>query len=545
MTELALSQVFDAVVAEVPRRECIVQGTRRLDYATVAARTRALAQQLVATGLGSVRARAELQAWESGQSHVAIYMHNRPEYLETMMACFAGRAVPCNVNYRYAEAELVSLLRGMRARALVFEGCFAHQAARLRAQLPELQLLIQVESTAGEALAPGALAYEHVVSQPSAAELAAPSPDDLYILFTGGTTGAPKGVLWRQADIFMAALGGRDPRRGDLHSLYEARQRAADGGERVLPLPPMMHGAAHWMALRALLSGGTVVMQERVQHFDAHEALATAEREQVRALLVVGDAFGRPLLDALQERPYELKQLFAIINGGAPLQADVKRALLARLPGRLIIDAIGSSESGQQGMHISAGNQVQTGRFAPGSNACVLSEARDRVLASGSAELGWLAQSGRVPLGYLDDAARTHATFPTLGGVRYAVPGDRAYCSADGQFEVLGRDSTTINSGGEKIFVEEVEAVLKQHPAVYDALVCGRPSPRWGQEVCAVLQLRPSETATEAELLAHAAQQLARFKLPRVIVFRERIERSPSGKPDYAWARRQCGLEHT
>jgi acyl-CoA synthetase (AMP-forming)/AMP-acid ligase II len=211
--------------------------------------------------------------------------------------------------------------------------------------------------------------------------------------------------------------------------------------------------------------------------------------------------------------------------------------LLAQLPGRVIVDAIGSSESGQQGMHISVGGAAQTGRFARGSGTCVVSADMQRVLAPGDPELGWLAQRGRVPLGYLDDPEKTRRTFPVVQAERLAVPGDRAYLLADGQIEVLGRDATTINSGGEKIFAEEVEAVLKKHPAVYDALVCGRPSARWGQEVCALVQLRDGHVASETELLEHAGRELARYKLPKVFAFRAHIERSPSGKPDYAWAR--------
>jgi fatty-acyl-CoA synthase len=255
---------------------------------------------------------------------------------------------------------------------------------------------------------------------------------------------------------------------------------------------------------------------------------------------LVGDAFGRPLLEAIERRRCELPSLRAIVNGGAPLGADTKRALLACLPGRMIVDAIGSSESGQQGIHISHASVVQTGKFERIASTRVLSADRSRVLAPGDPELGWLAQSGRVPLGYLGDPDKTRETFPVLDGMRWAIPGDRAYVLPDGRLEVIGRDSTTINSGGEKIFAEEVELAVKQHPAVYDAIVCDRPSERWGREVVAVVRLREGAQAAPRDLLDECARHLARYKWPRAFVFRGEIARSPSGKPDYAWARAQA-----
>jgi 3-oxocholest-4-en-26-oate---CoA ligase len=561
MPEFALADLFEIVAREVPDRECIVQGPRRLRYAEVRERATRLASWFVSQGLGGVRERAELEPWESGQDHVALYLHNCPEYIESMLACFRARLVPCNVNYRYAVPELISLLRDAGARALVYHAAFEPQVEAVRAALPELRVSIRVNApddprpppTAAAGVRPlaaagvrplaaaGVIDYDAALA---AGDPAGPSvkcaPDDLYILYTGGTTGSPKGVLWRQADIYLAALGGRDLRGIDLADLAELRERAAKGCDRAMPLSPLMHGAAHWVALRALYNGDTVVLSSRVRSFDPDETIDTIAREGVQVLTLVGDAFGRPLLEALERRRPELPTLRAIVNGGAPLGAATKRALLACLPGRVVVDAIGSSESGQQGVDISTDANAQTGRFERARSTRVLSADRRRVLSPGETELGWLAQSGRVPLGYLGDLTKTRATFPVLDGVRWAVPGDRAYMLADGRLDVVGRDSATINSGGEKIFAEEVEAVLKTHPDVYDVLVCSRPSARWGQEVCAILQLRAAERSAsiEADLLAHAGRELARYKLPRVFVFCERIERSPSGKPDYVWARR-------
>jgi fatty-acyl-CoA synthase len=543
MAELGLAELFRTVAAEVPDRACIVHGAHggaARSYAEVDARTDQLARAFGKHGLGLRRERRELAGWESGQDHVALYMYNRPEYLETMLACYKARAVPFNVNYRYVHEELVYLLRDAGARAIVYEAAFAPAVQRLRAELPSLSVLIQLPDDSGHSLLPGALDYETALRDGLGEQaLPRPSPDDLYILYTGGTTGMPKGVLWRQADVYMAALGGRNGRGEETQGLDKVRERARRGHARVLPAPPMMHGAAHWVALHAFHNGGTVVIQDEVKRFDPDDVLRVIARERVDSLLLVGDAFGRPLLAALESGRHAVPSLKAITNSGAIMTAPIKEALLAKLPGLAIVDSIGSSESGQQGVNVSTQQGAQSGRFALTRSARVLSEDLSRVLAPEDDELGWLAQQGRVPLGYLGDPDKTRRTFPVIDGVRYSVPGDRARLLPDGEVQVLGRDSVTINSGGEKIFAEEVEGALKRHAAVYDVLVCGRPSERWGQEVCAVVQLCDGAAATEAELLAEAEKHLARYKLPKAVLFSDHVQRSPSGKPDYVWARAQ------
>ncbi|MGD8862413.1 MAG: acyl-CoA synthetase [Myxococcales bacterium] len=544
MTELNLAHLHEAIAAAIPDRECIVHAGRSLTYGQVTDRTRRLARYLRSRGLGVHRERAELSNWESGQDHVALYMWNCPEYLEAMLGSFKTRAVPFNVNYRYVEEELRYLMDDAGARAVVYHARVAPMVARLREHRPQLQVLIQVPDDSGEPLLPGAVCYDDALDAGGEGPVdATPDPDDLYILYTGGTTGMPKGVLWRQADVYMAALGGRNRRGEETPSLATAVARAERGGPRTLPPPPMMHGAAHWVAFHTFHAGGTVVIQDRVDHFDPRDVLQVAAREDVQGLLLVGDAFGRPLLEELRRGNHHLPCLKAITNSGAPLSADVKRGLMERLPGVMIVDAIGSSESGQQGVNVSADGEAQTGRFALSPSARVISEDMTRVLSAGEgegdAELGWLAQQGRVPLGYLGDPDKTARTFPVIDGVRYSVPGDRARLAADGQVEVLGRDSVTINSGGEKIFAEEVEAALKRHPDVYDVLVAGRRSERWGQEVCAVVQLRTGAEPEPDALIREAKKHLAGFKLPKAIIFREHIQRSPSGKPDYRWAQAQ------
>jgi acyl-CoA synthetase (AMP-forming)/AMP-acid ligase II len=355
----------------------------------------------------------------------------------------------------------------------------------------------------------------------------------------------PKGVLWRSADIYVAAMGGRRLDGSEFASLDEAVEYARAGGKlRGLVGPPLMHGAAQWGTFIYLSMGNTCHFADDNRRFDAADALATIEREKLNTLTIVGDAFAVPLLDELARRRYDLSSLLLIGSGGAPLSTAHKKALIERLPHVTILDSIGSSETGAQGSNPSnKSSAVTTGDFKPGPGACVVSEDLGRVLRPGDPELGWFAQTGRVPLGYLGDREKTARTFPVIAGVRHSVPGDRARYRADGTIEVLGRDSVTINSGGEKIFAEEVEHALKQHPDVWDCVVAGRPSERWGQEVVAIVKLRPGARASEQELLAEAGKHVARYKLPKAFVFRDAIQRSPSGKADYRWARQQAESE--
>ena len=543
-TQFNLAEVHEALAAALGQRVCIIHRDRRLTWSDITDRTRRLGNYLRSRGLGVHSERSQLANHESGQDHLAIYQYNGPEYLESMLGAWKARVAPFNVNYRYVDSELVYLLRDARARAIVYHASLAPTLERVRSQLPQLEVLIQVADDSGQALLPGAIDYEEALASSSAARPDVQwSPDDLYILYTGGTTGMPKGVLWRQHDAFLGALGGRTREGRSPRSLEEVVSRAHSGpAHKVLATPPMMHGAGHWTSFVAWHGGGTVVIQDNVQRLDAHDVLSTAQREQAGALLLVGDAFGRPIIDALREKRYELPDLRLVISSGAALHPTLKEQLLELLPGILLLDAVGSSEAGSQGYQLNTrGTSVAPGTFERAHGASVLSESLDRVLELGQDETGWLAQSGNVPLGYLGDAEKTRKTFPEVAGVRYSVPGDRARLLADGRMELLGRDSVTINSGGEKIYVEEVERALKQHPAVYDAVVCSRPSERWGQEVCAVVQLRGGAAATSEMLLQECGKHLARFKLPKVILFRDQIVRSPSGKADYRWARSQVG----
>jgi len=535
-----LGLINEAIAAAIPDREAMVTSRHRFTWSDVARRSRKLANLLRAAGLGCHRERADLQPWESGQDHLALYLYNGHEYMEGMLGAYKARVAPFNVNYRYVAEELLYVLRDASTKALVFHASFAPLLREVLPKLPPVKLLLQVDDGSGEPLLPGAQDYEQAIDAASdASPDVTPTGDDLYILYTGGTTGMPKGVLWRQEDIFFAALGGRMLGGPEVGSIDELVERCRSAGElRSLPAPPFMHGAAHWAGFIMWHSGGTICLQENTRTLDPHDVWRTVERERIMQMSIVGDAFARPLLDQLAKGTYDVSTFKVLGSGGAILSAPLKQAFLEAIPGLIIFDGFGSSETGAQGSTVSMkGMEGEQGSFKMDDHTCVLDAELTRRLEPGDESMGWLARAGRVPLGYLGDEAKTRKTYPTVGGTRYAVPGDRAQLSADGQIRVFGRDSVCINSGGEKIFAEEVEQALKHHPAVYDVIVTGTPNARWGEQVTALVKLRPDAIATDDELREAAATQIARYKLPKAFVFVDELVRAPSGKPDYRWAK--------
>jgi fatty-acyl-CoA synthase len=539
-----LAVLHEAIADAIPERECLVFRDRRFTWREVRDRTRRLEALLREHGLGCRRERLTLRNWESGQDHVALYLYNGNEYLEGMLGAFKARCAPFNVNYRYVEEELLYLFDNAQARCAIYHASFASTLERIRPRLPGVRLWIQVADESGHALLPGALDYEEALAQASPREPEGLSEDDLYILYTGGTTGMPKGVLWRQEDIYKAALAAG----GVPGSLEELKARALSRpGIRVVPAPPFMHGASHWAAFNMWYVGGTVIVQSRPRHLDPDDVWSTVERERAHAIVIVGDAFARPLIDQLRRRSYDLSSLKLVTSGGAIFTPKLKRDLLELLPQVRIRDALGASETGAQALRVSTresppgeGGGAPMAGFEIEAESAVLREDLGGLLEPGSGETGWLARRGNVPLGYYRDEEKSARTFPVVGGVRYSVPGDRARLEADGSVTLLGRDSVTINSGGEKIFAEEVELALKHHPKVYDVVVCGTPSERWGSQVTAIVQLRegarPRVDPTEEELKATAARHVAAFKLPKAFVYVRSIARAPSGKADYRWA---------
>ncbi|MFM7736727.1 MAG: acyl-CoA synthetase [Alphaproteobacteria bacterium] len=537
-----IGTINEELARAFPEREMIVFRDRRLTWGEVASRTRRLANVLRGAGLGCRRDRAGLEPWQSGQDHLALYLYNGNEYLEGMLGAFKARLAPFNVNYRYVAEELLYVLRDAGTRAILYHACFAPLLREVLPQLPDVKLLLQVDDGSGEPLLPGAVDYEQALAAANdALPDVGPTSDDLYILYTGGTTGMPKGVLWRQEDIFFGALGGRVIGSAQaVGSIEELVANATTTGPslRTLPAPPFMHGAAHWASFMILHQGGTVCIQDDPRSLDPDDLWRTIEREKIVTLSIVGDAFARPLLDQLQRGTYDVSSLKVIGSGGAIFSLPLKKAFLEALPGTMIIDGFGSSETGAQGSTVSmAGMEGKQGAFRMDDQTVVLDESLSRRLEPGEDALGWVARRGFVPLGYLGDEAKTRRTYPIVDGVRYAVPGDRARLAADGEVLVFGRDSVCINSGGEKIFAEEVEHALKHHPAVYDTVVTGTPSERWGEQVTALVVLREGARADEETLRAEAALHVARYKLPKAIVFVDHVVRAPSGKPDYRWAK--------
>ncbi|MGO4257353.1 acyl-CoA synthetase [Marmoricola sp. RAF53] len=544
MTEFNLSRVFGTVAAAVPDQEALVWRDRRLTYGAMDARITGVAHYLATQGLGRHVRRADLAGHELGQDTVGLYLRNGNEYPEAMIASYRAGAAAFNINYMYVEEELVYLLNDAGTNALVYHAEFAPRVAAVLDRVPTIRVLIQVADESGHDLLPGAVDYETVVTTPAPVNpLPEPLGEDAFLLYTGGTTGMPKGVIWRQHDVYVAAMGGRPFGSPDPYTSYEEiaeAAREAGGGIRLLMTAPFMHGAAQWSTFHMFTGGGKVVLPDNITSMDAADWLRTTEREGVVSIPVVGDAMARPLIDEIERGDYDLSGLAAINNGGAPITPGVRHRIHEALPNILILDAVGSSETGIQMNHYSAaGAEAETAVFNPEPDTGVVDDLRQRVLQPGEGG-GWLARRGLVPLGYLGDAAKTAQTFPVIDGVRYSVPGDRAELLGDGRIRLLGRDSVTINSGGEKIFAEEVERALAAHPDIADVIVAGRPSERWGSEVVAIVALRPGATATDADLLAEAGKHVARYKLPKAIVRRTTIARSPSGKADYRWAKVQA-----
>lgn len=528
---MELAGLTQALAVELADRPAIVWRQRTTTWDELGERTRRLANRLHDLGIGLNPERTQAGPWDSPHDHVALYLRNSPAYLEAFLAAHLARAAPFNVNYRYVGRELAHLFGDANPAAIVFGGEFAATLAEVRDELAPTTVLLQVRDDSRAALLPGATWYEAAVAAGSSELLAAASPDDLHLLYTGGTTGMPKGVLWRVDDWMAGSLGVKALDGNPAATIGEAVAAARTASGRVAPLPPLMHGSGTWFAVGGLCRGRTVVIQDRVDRFDPDDVLDVLEREQVTSAMIIGDAFARPLLDALDRRPRDLGALRTILNSGAALHPQVRTRLDAALPGARLVDTIGSSESGPQA------SSIGEGWYALAADAEVLTPDLDRPLRADETGRGWLAKSGRVPVGYLGDPDKTARTFPTVAGVRYVVPGDLVDKGDGRRVRFLGREATTINTGGEKVFAEEVEEVLRGLDGVEDALVVGRPSARWGQEVVAVVALDPAASPTDAVLRAGCLAGLADYKVPKAFLPVAAVQRLPNGKPDVAWAR--------
>ena len=533
MTTYNLADLWERVVDTVPEREALICGDRRLTFLEADERANRLAHALAAGGVGA-------------GDHVALYLYNGTEYIEGMLAAFKLRAVPVNVNYRYVEDELRYLLDNADAKAVIFHREFAPKLAAIRDDLPQAGTYIAVDDGSDADLAAlGAVDYENALdAHGSERDFGPRSPDDLYVLYTGGTTGMPKGVLWRHEDIFFGALSSLS---AVITTPEEIADRATAGSTRCLPACPFMHGTAHWMGLTALFNGGAIVIDPERRMDPAHIWELVAG-EHVNFLVIVGDAMGRPLAEAIDglHPSVDLSAPMILLSGGAILSPSVKRELAAKLPTSIVIDGIGSSEAGGQGQMVAAkdGEIPTQPRFVMSDENTVLT---DDLRPAAVGEVGKLARRGRVPLGYYKDPDKSAITFPVVDGVRWSIPGDHARIEEDGTITVLGRGSVSINTGGEKVYPEEVEGALKGHDDVFDAVVVGVPDDRWGERVVAVVQPREGAHVTVDVLDDHVRKHIAGYKAPRDVVEVHAITRSPSGKPDYRWAKqtamRELGIE--
>jgi acyl-CoA synthetase (AMP-forming)/AMP-acid ligase II len=521
-----LGDLFELVADAVPDREALVAGEQRRTFRELDERGSRFANHLLAQGV------------EPG-AKVAIYSWNRVEWVEAFFGAFKARAIPINVNYRYVADELRYVLDNADVEVIVFERSFAPLLAEVAPALPKIRERIVLEDGSGED-AGAALPYEEVLAAASPERpVIERSADDLYLLFTGGTTGMPKGVMWRQEDVFFAAMGGGgffgQPPVTSPEELV-ARIQPEEATLSSLALAPIMHGAAQWGMCVTLFGGGKVVLFQH-RGFDAHKAWEIAARERVMTVMVVGDAMARPLADALSEKAYDLPALVTVGSGGAVFSKAVKDQLQAHLPHVIVVDTIGASEMGASGTQV--GTDDAAPRFVVNEWMTVLGEDL-RPVVPGSGEVGRIARRGHIPLGYYKDEAKTAATYLTdPDGVRWSVPGDFGLIEADGSITLLGRGSGCINTGGEKVYPEEVEAALKSHPAVFDALVVGVPDARFTERVAAVVAPRPGYEPTLDELASHCRSTIAGYKVPRELRLVERVARAPSGKADYAWAKAQ------
>lgn len=533
MSEWTIGAVLDVIAEVIPDRAITVCGERRRTFAETADRTRRLANYLAANGFGAHQERAALQNWDCGQDRVALVMHN-DLYADMVVGCLKARTVPVNVNYNYTAREVRELLDYVRPRAVIYHKSLGAKFADV---LPpdSAGLLLSVDDGSAVPDLPGAVSLDDALSQGNVDQNVTPSPDDLLMVCTGGTTGRPKGVLWRQSDIYVSSMMGAD--HASAQDIRDKVSRTA--GPPWFAVSPLMHAAGMWTAFAAIMAGLTVVLYDTSKKLDPQLVWQTAEREKVGMMTMVGDAYAGPLVDELRRGGYDLSLLAAIGTGGAATNLKHQQALLALLPQLTLINGYGSSETGNMGFGHSHGD-TRTDTFTLREGGLVLSEDYSHFLAPGEHEVGWAAREGRIPLGYFNDPDATRKTFPEVDGKRVVISGDRAALEADGTMRLFGRDSLVVNTGGEKVFVEEVEEVLRAHPGIADALVVGRPSERWGEELVALIQPRDGVDTAHELLYAHCTSQLAPFKAPKEFIVVEQVRRLGNGKADYRWAKRQA-----
>lgn len=524
-----LADLFEHAVDAVPERLALVVGDERRSYAELEAKVNQAAHLLAANGVS-------VGDW------VGLYATNSAAHVELMMACYKLRAVPVNINFRYLDDELAYVVRDGGLVGLVYDADLSPRVERVLGVIDTVRARVAIGGPAPDAVDYDATVGSHAPDR----DFGERSGDDLYLCYTGGTTGFPKGVVWRQEDVFFGLGGGFDPytNKPVPDDQFLAARAADQNGLISLTMAPLMHGAGQWGCMRFFFEGGTAVLQPK---FDPVDAWRTVEREGVNTMTITGDAMGRPLieavleLDAAGETP-DLSSWFVCASTAVVFSQSVKDQFLDRFPNLMLLDSIGSTETGQSGMSaVTKGSKMNAGgpTVTASPEATVLDPANGwRPVTPGAGVIGRVARSGHIPLRYHNDPEKSAETF-IIGddGNRYSVAGDNALLEADGSITLLGRDSVCINSGGEKIFTEEVEAAVKAHPDVYDAIIVGVPDERWGARVAAVIQPRPGRTPTLDEISTHCRSLLASYKAPRELHLVDEVRRSAAGKPDYRWAK--------
>jgi fatty-acyl-CoA synthase len=535
--EMHFASVWESIADVIGDETAVVHGDTRLSWSEYDERAARMAAAYVAAGLGS-------------DSKIGLYMYNGNEYLEAQFGGFKMRGVPVNVNYRYLDEELWYLLDNADAEALVFHSSLGDRVARVVDRLPKLKLLVEVDD-GGPGQVPGALAYEAVLAGHDPMPRISRAEDDIYMLYTGGTTGMPKGVMYAMGGMTGGFVTSGFPLLGlaapsDASEIAALVKGAAEAGNRLISIPaaPLMHGTGVWLgAFIPHLAGGVVATLQN-RSLDADELLRLVEAEAVTNLTIVGDAFAKPIIRALDAavasgRPYDTSSLKMVISSGVMWTAEVKEQLLDRVEQLVLLDAIGSTE-GSMGMSITMkGLPPSTAKFSQMPTTKVFTD-DDREVQPGSGEIGMVAAGGNVPFGYFKDPEKSARTFRVINGQRYSFPGDLAMVADDGSLILLGRGSQVINSGGEKIFPEEVEEAVKRVAGVHDCLVVGIDDEKFGQAVTAVVSLNEGAAATEGDIIAGVKGQLAGFKAPKRVVFVSQVPRAPNGKADYKAAKQHA-----
>ena len=532
--EFNAADIFEGVVDRVPDREAIVHGSTRLTYKELDARSNKAANALKKLGI------------KKG-SHIGIYAFNCVEWLEIMLGAYKLCAIPININYRYVEEELKYLIDNADMEAIFYHKQFSNKLENIKSHLPLLKDFICIEDNSGEDdVIDKSFNFEDLIANEDESRLDVDrSGDDKYILYTGGTTGMPKGVVWRMEDVLMTLGGGIDAVTGEKYPTPEAfADKCLQDQTIALALAPFMHGGAQWQSFNSFFSGWKLIINDQIS-FDADYVWEVVAKEKVMNLTIMGDAMGRPLCDALPraiEKGLDLSSLFVLSSTASVFSASIKDTILEYLPNLFLIDAVGSSETGATGVniHTKDGKLKDSGggpKFTKPNFSEILNlDTKEVIPPSDTETIGYLARKGHVPVAYYKDEEKSKKTFIEVGGVRYSIPGDMAKYEEDGQMTLLGRGSVSINSGGEKIFPEEVEMALKAHPNIFDCLVVGVKDDRWGQKVVAVIQRRENDELSLDDIKEVASKYIASYKMPKEIIFSELIERAPSGKPNYQWA---------